>query len=219
MSEKTQSALDIDGLTFRYASEFSLTVPSLSLSSGQSVAVIGPSGCGKTTLLHLIAGLLTPESGLLSVCGQYFGSMSTSEVDRFRGQNLGIVFQKLHLLSAISVFDNVLLAQRLARKPVDPANVDRLFERLGIAALKHKRPSTLSLGQAQRVAIARALVHRPRLLLADEPTSALDDAHANDALELLIEESASVGAALLVVTHDERVRGRLDMELDLGALR
>ena len=210
------NALEIDALRFSYAGQFDLNIPSLSLPAGESVAVIGPSGCGKTTLLHLIAGLLTPQSGSVTVCGQQFASMSTSNIDRFRGQNLGIVFQKLHLLSSISVSENVLLAQRLARKPVDPASVDRLLERLGIADLKRKRPNRISVGQAQRVAIARALVHQPRLLLADEPTSALDDSHANDALDLLVEESAAVGAALLVVTHDQRIRGRLDRELDLG---
>jgi len=210
-------ALAIDGLRFSYPARFDLAISSLSLAAGQCVAVIGPSGCGKTTLLHLIAGLLAPDAGTVTVGGRQFGSMSTSAVDRFRGQHLGIVFQKLHLLSSISVFENIALAQRLARKPVDEAAVDRLLERLGIADLKRKKPTRLSVGQAQRVAIARALVHQPRLLLADEPTSALDDAHANSALELLIEESVAVGAALLIVTHDQRIRGRLDRELDLGA--
>jgi len=113
------------------------------------------------------------------------------------------------------VLDNLLLAQRLARVPVDAAAARSLLDRLDVGALASARPSMLSQGQAQRVAIARALVHRPRLMLADEPTSSLDDDTAQRAITLLREQSQAVGAALLVVTHDRRARGALDRELRL----
>ena len=113
--------------------------------------------------------------------------------------------------------ENVLLAQRLSRRPADAAHVDALFEQLNVADVRNQKPATLSQGQAQRVAIARALVHRPELVLADEPTSALDDGHAEEALALLQETARAAGAALLVVTHDARARGRLDREFEMAA--
>jgi putative ABC transport system ATP-binding protein len=117
---------------------------------------------------------------------------------------------------ALSVLDNLLLAQHLARVPRDGDAARALLDALGIGELVRARPAQLSQGQAQRVAIARALVHRPALLLADEPTSSLDDDNAARALDLLRTQARAIGAALLVVTHDRRIRGQLDRELLLG---
>ena len=137
-------------------------------------------------------------------------------MDRFRGQHIGLVFQRFHLMPALTVRDNVLLAQRLARATIEPAQVEALFERINLTGLAHHKPSMLSQGQAQRVAIARALVHGPELVMADEPTSALDDESAEQALALLKEAVQAVGAALLVVTHDQRVRGHLGREFEMS---
>lgn len=191
-------------------------VERFSLASGGSMAVIGPSGCGKTTLLHLLAGLLRPGAGVIRVLGQDLSELRPTELDRFRGRNIGLVFQRFHLLPALTVRENVLLAQRLAGARVDPAQARALFDRLGVSELEKHRPAMLSHGQAQRVAIARALVHGPRLVMADEPTSALDDHHAEQALHLLQESAKAVGAALVVVTHDQRVRGSLQQEFDMA---
>ena len=120
-------------------------------------------------------------------------------------------------MSAISVLDNLLLAQRLAQGTVDAAAARNLLERLEIAQLAAAKPSQLSVGQAQRVAIARALVHQPSLLLADEPTSSLDDDNAARALKLLRTQAQNAGAGLLIVTHDRRISGQLERELVLGA--
>ena len=179
------------------------------------MAVIGPSGCGKTTFLHLLAGLIRPGSGAIRILGQDLAELGGAPLDRFRGRNIGLVFQRFHLLPALSVRENVLLAQRLAGGRVDAGRVVALLEQLGLNGLEHHKPSMLSQGQAQRVAIARALVHSPQLIMADEPTSALDDGHAEQALALLQESAQTVGAALLVVTHDQRVRGRLDGEFEM----
>jgi len=181
------------------------------------MAVIGASGCGKTTFLHLLAGLIRPSAGTIKVLGQDLAQLRGGALDRFRGQRIGLVFQRLHLLPALAVKQNVVLAQRLARKSIDVTRIDALFERLNIGQLENHKPSMLSQGQAQRVAIARALVHSPQLVMADEPTSALDDHQAEQALALLRESAEAVGAALLIVTHDQRVRGAMTREFELTA--
>lgn len=209
------TVLRIENLGFSYGQRTVLRLDTLTLNKGETCAVIGPSGCGKTTLLHLIAGLLQPAQGSVAVCGQRLDALDASACDRFRGHHLGIVFQRLHLLPALDVLENLLLAQRLARVSPDAKDARRLLDALGVGAFARARPAQLSQGQAQRVAIARALVHRPVLLLADEPTSSLDDDNAERAIGLLQEQARAVGAALLVVTHDRRIRGRLAREVHL----
>ncbi|MGB0220192.1 MAG: ABC transporter ATP-binding protein [Sinimarinibacterium flocculans] len=209
------TVLRIENLGFSYGQRTALRLDTLTLNEGETCAVIGPSGCGKTTLLHLIAGLLQPAQGSVAVCGQRLDALDASASDRFRGHHLGIVFQRLHLLPALDVLENLLLAQRLARVSPDAKDARRLLDALGVGEFARARPAQLSQGQAQRVAIARALVHRPALLLADEPTSSLDDDNAERAIGLLQEQARAVGAALLVVTHDRRIRGRLAREVQL----
>ncbi len=210
-------AIDVTGLGFSYGDTPVLQMERCQLERGSSAAVIGASGCGKTTFLHLLAGLIRPATGSIRVLGQDLDALRGAELDRFRGQKIGLVFQRLHLLPALSVRENVLLAQRLGGSKVDAARVALLLDQLDLHGLEHRKPAMLSQGQAQRVAIARALVHGPELIMADEPTSALDDGHAEQALALLQSSARSVGAALLVVTHDQRVRGRLDGEFELEA--
>lgn len=210
-------ALHVADLKFRYADHDVVDMGECTLHAGESMAVIGPSGCGKTTFLHLLAGLLQPASGRIEILGSDITSMAKGELDRFRGRSMGMVFQRLFLMPALTVRQNIELAQKLARQPADPQRVEELLEQLGLAALQQQKPRTLSQGQAQRVAIARALVHKPALVLADEPTSALDDDRADDALALLKSSAEAAGAALLVVTHDQRVRGQLSMEMAMEA--
>lgn len=211
-------ALEIQSLRFAYRDREVLRLESLVLNAGETCTVLGPSGSGKTTLLHLVAGLLRPTRGFVSIGGQRLDALGAAALDRFRGQRLGIVFQRLHLLPALSVLDNLLLAQRLARRPVgsDSSTAHALMKSLGIDPQANRYPSALSQGQAQRVAIARALVHKPSLLLADEPTSSLDDDSAASAIALLRAQARAANAALLVVTHDQRIRGVLDREIRLG---
>lgn len=208
-------AIEVTELRFDHGERTIVDISRCQLAVGQSMAVIGPSGCGKTTFLHLLAGLIRPRSGVIRILDRNLSQLRGSDLDRFRGRHLGLVFQRLHLLPALTVHENVLLAQRLARVPVDPTRVEALFDRLNLTGLERHRPSMLSQGQAQRVAIARALAHRPALLMADEPTSALDDRHAEQAITLLRESARAAGAALLVVTHDQRVRGRLEHEFEM----
>jgi len=213
----TSPAIDVTELGFSYGNRAVVEIGRCHLLRGESMAVIGPSGCGKTTFLHLLAGLIRPSAGVIRVLGQDLSTLRGSHLDRFRGQHIGLVFQRFHLLPALTVHDNVMLAQRLARVPTDRGRVEALFDRLNLTGLEHHKPHMLSHGQAQRVAIARALVHGPKLVMADEPTSALDDQHAEQALTLLKTSAQVVGAALLVVTHDQRARGRLEREFEMEA--
>ncbi|MEM7078475.1 MAG: ATP-binding cassette domain-containing protein [Pseudomonadota bacterium] len=211
-------AVKATDLRFSYGARAVVDIENLTLDRGQSLAVIGPSGCGKTTFMHLLAGLLQPDAGRIDVLGSDITTLQGTTLDRFRGQSMGMVFQRLFLMPALSVRQNIALAQQLARKPADSARIDALLANLDITDLAEQKPRTLSQGQAQRVAIARALVHQPALVLADEPTSALDDDHAVQALALLRGAAQEVGAALVVVTHDQRVRGQLDREFEMAVL-
>ena len=209
-------AIDVANLRFSYDSAEILRLDKLQVGVGESMAIVGPSGCGKTTLLHLLAGLVQPTAGQVKIFGQDLSRLRNSQLDRFRGQHIGLIFQRFHLLPALTVLQNITLARYLARATANGALLAELFERLNLNGLEHHKPSMLSHGQAQRVAIARALVHQPRLLMADEPTSALDDGRAAAVITLLEETAAAVGSALLVVTHDQRIRGRLGSELELA---
>lgn len=219
MTENTspdRNAVELQDVRFAYGARTVLRLDHYTLRTGQQAAVIGPSGCGKTTFVHLLAGLLSPDSGHIRVLGQDIAGLSESQRDRFRGRHIGFVFQQFHLLPALTVHENLVFAQRLARSGQRRERVDDLLVRLSLTELATRRPDALSHGQAQRVAIARALVHAPELVIADEPTSALDDANAEAVLELLVESAEESGAALIVVTHDRRIRGRLASELSLG---
>ncbi|MFK7913305.1 MAG: ABC transporter ATP-binding protein [Pseudomonadales bacterium] len=212
-------AFQVSGVRYAYGAQQALTLDHCQLERGASLALLGQSGSGKSTLLNLLAGLLRPTCGSITVLGQDLSALQGAHMDRFRGQHLGLVFQRLHLIPALSVQDNLLLATRLARVPLDTARYDHLVNHLGLGDLTQRRPAQLSVGQAQRAAIARALIHGPSLVLADEPTSALDDQHAIAAVTLLREATKALGAALLVVTHDQRIRHALDHDYQLASVR
>ncbi len=192
--------------------------PDIQLQQGEHWLLLGESGSGKTTLLHLLGGLLSPSSGNICIAGVEIKKLSSTGLDRFRGQHIGIVFQKSHFIRSLTVMENLLLAQKLARTPIDKKRVTALLERLQLGHKLHSRPSTLSIGEQQRAAIARALVNHPNLILADEPTSALDDHNSTAVANLLEEEARSVGAMLLVVTHDKRLKDRFSQQIELPAL-
>lgn len=210
-------AVEVRNLAFAFAEQEVLSIERFSLQEKQSCAIMGPSGCGKSTFVHLIAGLLTPSRGSIQVLGQDLSLLSESARDRYRGQHIGFIFQRFHLFPALTVWDNLVLAQRLSRRPSDTSHLKHLLSQLGLSQFERRKPEHLSHGQAQRVAVARALAHSPSIVIADEPTSALDDQNAQDTLTLLRSESERLGAALIVVTHDHRVRGHLDTEFELVA--
>ncbi len=178
----------------------------LSLNHGAHLLLLGPSGSGKSTLINLIAGLLTPDSGQISLNGEAMPARAAAR-DDLRRREIAIIFQSLQLVSALSLRGNLELAARLSGKPA--ASIPPLLNRLGLSARADAKPRQLSQGEAQRAAIARALVARPALLLADEPTSALDDRNADIVGRLLVESAAEAGSTLLVATHDSRLAAHI----------
>jgi len=199
------------------ASPVQIRLDFLELAPGGQLALRGPSGCGKTTLLHLIAGILRPDSGDIEIAGERLPAAPEAARDRLRARHIGYVFQTFNLLAGFSVQENLALAQRFAGHtgPGDQAYRQRLLEELGLAPFARQTPDRLSHGQQQRVALARALVNQPSLVLADEPTASLDDTHAAAVLRLLREACATRGTALLLATHDERVLRTFDQILDI----
>lgn len=181
---------------------------SWSIERGENAALMGESGAGKTTLMNIIAGLDHVDSGDVRVAGQSIADLSSSELNDFRRRALGLIFQKFHLVSSLSAWDNAALQARLARA-FDPEFAAHLFEMLGIEDLRHRHPAQLSGGQQQRVAIARALMHRPQLVLADEPTGNLDEATSDKVIKLLVEAASDAGSTLVVVTHSASIAGHL----------
>lgn len=200
----------------------------VSVARGERVFVRGPSGSGKSTLLSLIGGVIAPRSGRLEVLGADMTSLSAARRDDLRASSVGVIFQQFNLVPYLSVLDNILLpcrysAARRRQAGGSQANTEaearRLAERLGLAGdLLTRRVTDLSVGQQQRAAAARALIGRPALVLADEPTSALDTDAREAFIQLLTEECASSGAALLFVSHDLSLAPLFDRTIDLRAI-
>jgi putative ABC transport system ATP-binding protein len=182
----------------------------LAVEAGSSVAIVGPSGCGKSTLLGLLGGLERPTSGHIWLDQTEISALPEAGRARIRRESIGFVFQSYDLLPFLTAEENVQFQQALTgQNPTDTRAAD-LIERLGLAAHATKLPDQLSGGQRQRVGIARALAHRPRLILGDEPTGELDSETSVSVLDLMLEAQASVGATLIIVTHDPDVAARLE---------
>ena len=216
MPSKATDVLSLNKLEFSFNEKPLINIKEFKVRTRERIAIMGPSGCGKSTFIHLVAGLLKPQKGTIKIKNQDITKLEEWKIDRLRGQSIGIVFQRLHLLPSISILDNLLLAQKLAQTKVDRKSAIELLKRLDLEEWVNKLPHHLSQGQAQRAAIARAVIHKPALVIGDEPTSALDDDNAQEAIRLLNELSENVGFALLIVTHDKRVRDSMDSVLSLG---
>ena len=205
----------INGLTYNYSSEIQLKFPDFSLSKGEQALIFGQSGCGKTTLLHLLSGLLKPNSGDVNIENEDISKMSGAVLDNFRGANIGIVFQTAHFIEALTVKENLTLTQTLAGKSKDIDKIKKLLADLGVESKLNAKLNALSVGEKQRVSIARALVNSPALILADEPTSALDDKNCNAVLKLVREQAKKHNSTLLIVTHDNRLKDQFDKRVEL----
>lgn len=202
--------LQTNQLNFSYDKKNQFQFPDIKCGAGENWLLLGQSGSGKTTLLHLLAGLLHPTSGKVEIGGTDTSTLSAGELDRFRGNKIGIVFQKPHFIKSLTVGENLALAQKLAGQPVDNQRIMDLLARLNIGEKINKKPQNLSQGEQQRASIARAVINRPALILADEPTSALDDLNTKEVIDLLEEQAAEVNATLLIVTHDSRLKDRME---------
>ena len=208
---------EIRDLKHAYNGTEVLSVPAWRAEQGAHWLILGPSGSGKTTLLHILAGILRPTSGSASVAGEELPALRPAALDRFRGRNIGLVLQRLHLIPSLTVMGNLLLAQYLAGLPQDRARAQEALAALDLRDKGEAHPHELSFGQAQRVAVARAMVNRPKLLLADEPTSNLDDARCVQALDLLETQARACNATLVIATHDQRIRARIPDHFELKA--
>jgi putative ABC transport system ATP-binding protein len=202
-----------------------LDIPELRIVRGERVFLHGPSGSGKTTLLGLLAGVLTPGAGRVTVLGEDLGALSGPARDRFRAAHVGYVFQMFNLIPYLSVRDNITLPCRISRlrrarlNGADPdAEATRLAARLDLNGLLDQSVTALSVGQQQRVAVARALIGAPELVVCDEPTSALDSDRRERFLELLFASVVASGSTLLFVSHDLSLAPRFGRTISLSAV-
>ena len=224
-------ALRLEQLKKRYVGPDGSSVPvididSFELRDGEHVALVGGSGTGKTTLLHLIAGILTPDSGRIlfdvtepsANAAVDLAALGEAQRDVFRGRHVGYVFQTHHLLSGFTALENVLLGMSFTGRSGDPKWAKHLLNEVGLSDRLNYRPEKLSVGQQQRVAVARALANRPKLVLADEPTGALDPQNAQSVLELIRKLCDEVKASLLLVSHDPHITAQLPRAVSLSEL-
>lgn len=195
------------GLCYQYADGPLLSFPDVEVPQGAVLLLSGPSGCGKSTWLALVAALVAPTAGALVVAEQPLGALKSVAADAWRARAIGFLPQRLHLSTALSVYQNLVMAQWAAGQPEDASRIHAALQTLGVADLAQRKPGQLSGGQAQRVALARAVLLQPRVILADEPTASLDDASAAQAVDLLLSAALQGGATLVIATHDARVAG------------
>jgi len=196
-------------LSYSYNAEKKIQFSDLTIQTGAQFLLLGESGSGKTTLLHLLGGLLKSQQGSIEVNGTDITKLSESGLDHFRGQHYGFIFQRNHLITALSVERNLLMAPFLAGIKQDLGRVEEVLSQLGIAEKRRSRIQDLSLGQAQRVAIARAVLNKPSVILADEPTSALDDKNCDRVSDLLLAVADKNKATLIIATHDQRLKNKV----------
>ena len=207
--------VSISGLSYKFSSASAIAFPDFTVRSGEHFLLLGESGSGKTTLLHLLGGLLRNYSGSIKINDVALEELSEHRLDKFRGQNIGFIFQRNHLISALTVEQNLMMHSYLAALPLHDARMEEVLQGLGIADKRKSNVSHLSQGQAQRVAIARAVINKPSIIFADEPTSALDDRHCNSVISLLIDVANKNASTLLIATHDQRVKDRIERKIVL----
>tara|TARA_X000000368_G_scaffold222169_1_gene175379 strand:- start:41 stop:664 length:624 start_codon:yes stop_codon:yes gene_type:complete len=201
-------------LKFSYDGKKYFDFPDINLNSGENLLIIGSSGIGKTTLLHLLGGILKPESGSINISGTDISKFSDTELDKFRGDNIGIVFQKPHFISSLTINENLKLAQYLSPSKTS-GDAKKILESLNIKDKYQQKPNQLSEGEKQRASIALALINSPSLILADEPTSSLDDFNCNNVIKLLKKQAKDHKAQLIVITHDARLKKHFKNNLNL----
>lgn len=199
--------IETTNLSFSYPLNKKIySFPDLNIKHEEDLLILGKSGIGKTTFLHLLAGLLKPLKGAITIDKTKLSGLSDNKLDVFRGQHIGLVFQKKHAINSLTVIENLEARLFLSKKNVDKLAIHNLLKELGLFELKNNNPKTLSEGQLQRLGIAMAVIHSPKLILADEPTSSLDDENCALVIELLKKQAKKSKANLIVITHDTRIK-------------
>lgn len=205
-----------ENLTFQYKNtERAFSFPDIKLKENDNLLILGKSGIGKTTLLHLLAGLLKPQSGKVVIDNTEINSLSNNKLDQFRGQNIGLVFQKNHAVQSLSVFENLKARLFFSKKEINNSNIETLLGQLDLLEHKNSKVNQLSEGQLQRLGIALSVIHSPKVILADEPTSSLDDENCKIVIELLKKQAATTNANLIVITHDHRIKSFFENSITL----
>lgn len=207
--------LNATRLKYSYNKELGFEFPDIVCDGGESCLIIGRSGVGKTTLLHLLAGLLIADSGEILIGDKAINNLKGHQLDTFRGRNIGIVFQKPHFISSTSILSNMYITQKLAGRSKNKEEIIKLLEDLGISERTNFKPNSLSQGELQRASVARAILNKPKVILADEPTSALDDISCNKVVKLLQNAAKELNAALIIVTHDSRLKSIVNHQIEL----
>jgi putative ABC transport system ATP-binding protein len=208
--------IGIKSIAHRYNNHATLKFADWQIAEGEHWLMLGGSGTGKTTLLHILSGLLNPSEGKVTIEGTDLYKLKGTELDHYRGKNIGVIFQQPHLIKNLTVINNIIAAQYFAGLIQDKKRVLQVLESLDIAHKGHSLPAELSQGQMQRVAIARAVVNHPKIIIADEPTSSLDDNNTEAVITLLEEQANRNGATLVIATHDERVKKRFEKQYILN---
>ncbi len=208
--------ITVSNLTYQYKGSEAISFPDFTFGKSEHALILGQSGCGKTTLLHMLCGILKPKTGNVVVDEQDLSKLKGSQIDKFRGKNIGIIFQTPHFADALTVKENLNLAQYLAGRPKNDAEIKSILEDLSISHKLKSSVKALSQGEKQRVTIARALINKPTLILADEPTSALDDKNCEAVVNLLKSQAQKHQATLLIVTHDNRLQAMFNQKLILS---
>ena len=199
---------------FNYDNQMFFKFQNIDLNSNENLLIIGDSGVGKTTLMHLLAGLLKSNSGSIKLFDKELNQMSSYQLDSFRKNNIGIVFQRPHFVNSLTVKENLQLAQYIANKN-DNTRIETILKNLNIFEKSNKKTNQLSQGEKQRVSIALAIVNSPKLILADEPTSSLDDNNCSKVIKLLKKQATDFGAQLIVITHDSRLKKHFKKSIEL----
>jgi putative ABC transport system ATP-binding protein len=172
----------------------------LNIRPGEFVAVMGPSGCGKSTLMHILGLMLTPTTGRVLIAGRDTAQLSPADRAALRRDKIGFVFQRFNLLPTLNIYQNIAVAQRIRRRPLD-GHIAAALESVGMADFARRTPGQLSMGQQQRVAVARAVCHQPAILFADEPTGNLDSRNADNVLTLFRDVHRRFGITVVMITH------------------
>ncbi len=202
------------GLRYAYPNGPTLQFPDVDVPQGTVLLLSGPSGCGKSTWLALVAALMLPTLGQLWVAGEAVHALKHVASDAWRARAIGFLHQKLHLSAAMTVQQNLAMAQWASGTAPVPQRITQTLQALGVAELAHRLPSQLSGGQAQRVALARAVLLQPQVILADEPTASLDDEAAAEATGLLLATARAQAATLVIATHDARVTRLIPLQIN-----
>jgi putative ABC transport system ATP-binding protein len=227
MGNETSSVISLKNVEFTYANsaQKTLSIPQFEVQSGEKLFLFGASGSGKSTLLEILAGVLVPQSGEVTVLGKNLAKMSSAERDHFRAAHIGYVFQSFNLIPYLSVYENIELPLHLSperrsrlqgQKPREM--IGHLTDELGIQHLIQKRVTELSVGQQQRVAVARALLGRPEIILADEPTSALDQDHREKFIKLLFQVCEEMNTSVVFVSHDRTLEKLFSRSVSVSSL-